>query len=345
VIVWLSAIIVFMQASSAADTHSPDAPMTPATAHRFLLDHDANRDGKLTFDELPEVLRRRFARADLDGNGELDPRELLVAPGRISREARRAEGLRLTRRGLETKAGPLVHGDAVEFRVPSAVLQRLDQNKDGYADTRELGTILREPDVLFGDRPYSMTAEEARALAARLDERSPVMPNPIDPMGARPSSTAAFDPSLLDHGPQLPGRPDQGDITHQQESIPEIRDPKPEIAAPTDAAQPVASKGGGEFMPSAETILEHLDKNRNGQLDRSEAVDQLLANFDKLDRDKDNMLSDKEIKRGLFFAKMLGIKPKQDPRTYRAHKQGEEIDQESVPTPGESAEPVTSPDP
>lgn len=343
--IWFGAIVVLMQAPGAADTSSPNGPMTPATAHRFLLDHDANRDGKLTLDELPEVLRRRFARADLDGNGELDPREILIGPGRISREARRAEGLRLTRRGLETKAGPLVHGDAVEFRVPSAVLQRLDQNKDGYADTSELRTILREPDVLFGDRPYSMTADEARALAARLEERSPVIPSPVDPMVGRPSPAAAFDPSLLDQGPQLPGRPDQSDITHQQEAIPEVPDPKPQIAPPADRAEPVASKGGAEFMPSAETILEHLDKNHNGQLDRSEAVDQLLANFDKLDRDKDNMLSDKEIKRGLFFAKMLGIKPKQDPRTYRAHKPGDDVDHEAEPTPAEVSGPVTSPDP
>jgi Ca2+-binding EF-hand superfamily protein len=344
VIGWLSAILVFMQAPSVAAAASPDAPMTPATAHRFLLDHDSNRDGKLSLDELPEVLRRRFARADLDGNGELDPRELLVGPGRISREARRAEGLRWTRRGLETKAGrPLVHGDSVEFRVPSTVLQRLDQNRDGYADNHELGTILREPDVLFGDRPYSMTAEEARALAARLEERTPAMPSPIDPTNARPSSTAAFDPSLLDQGPVLPNRPDQSDITHQQESIPEVHDPKTVIAPPADAAEPVATKGGGEFMPSAETILEHLDKNHNGQLDRNEAVDQLLANFDKLDRDKNNMLSDKEIKRGLFLARMLGIKPKQDPRTYRAHKPGEEVDSEAVPD--ETAEPATNPDP
>jgi hypothetical protein len=313
----------------------PEPPLTPATAHRFLLEHDRNRDGRLTLDELPELLRRRFARADLDGNGELDPREILVGPNRISREARRAEGLRLTRRGLETKAGPIVRGDSVEFRVPSTILQRLDHNKDGFADTRELGTILREPDVLFGDRPYSMTAEEARALAARLDAGLDASSLSAETSRAAtpPAVGSAFDPSLLEHAPRLPARPDEADITTQHDSIPRIDEARPTASPAVDEATPVAQNGTGpDAMPDAQTILQHLDKNGNGQLDRGEAVDQLADNFDKLDRNHDNMLSDKEIKRGLFLARMLGIKPKQDPRTYRSHKPA---DGSSTDEPGE----------
>jgi Ca2+-binding EF-hand superfamily protein len=311
--------------AAAAPDPTSEAALNPATVHLFLIEHDLNRDGKLTLEELPDPLRRRFARADLDGNGELDPRELLVGPSRISREARRAEGLRLTRRGLEKKSGPLAPGSAVEFRVSSGLLQRLDHNKDGYADTQELGTILREPDVLFGDRPYSMTVEEAQALAARLQERPPTLRTaPPLPSAHVPS---AFDPNLVTSGPELPTRPDIADITAHQDSIPKVREVPPTAPPQEDRAEPTASRGANA-MPDAKTILEHLDKNGNGQLDRSEAVDQLADNFDRLDRNRDNMLSEKEISRGLALAKMFGIKPKQDPRTYRAHKPSDDPSQE-----------------
>jgi hypothetical protein len=307
------------EASSASDLG--EAPLNDSTVHAFLLDHDLNRDGKLTLDELPENLRRRFARADRDGNGELDPRELLVGPSRISREARRAEGLRLTRRGLGKKAGPLAPASAVEFRVSSGILQRLDHNKDGYADNRELATIIQDPDVLFGDRPYSMTVDEARALAARLRERpTDLRSTPADHVRHAPMASA-FDPSLLPHAPDLPTRPDLADITAHQDAIPRVQEQPQPVAdeTPTDRARPTASQGGAGAL-DAKTILEHLDKNGNGQLDRDEAVDQLADNFDRLDKNRDNMLSEKEIARGLALAKIFGIKPKRDPNTYRAHK-------------------------
>jgi hypothetical protein len=122
-----------------------------------------------------------------------------------------------------------------------------------------------------------------------------------------------FDPVLIPELDSLPTRPDAADpIAEQGLSAANPADahaeaPSPAAAAPADA------------LPDAESILEHLDKNGNGQLDRSEAVDQLADNFDRLDKNRDNMLSDKEIKRGLFLARMLGIKPKQDPNNYRSH--------------------------
>ena len=78
----------------------------------------------------------------------------------------------------------------------------------------------------------------------------------------------------------------------------------------------------GAFFGEARQLSE--DTDGNGQLDRSEAVDQLADNFDRLDRNRDGMLSEQEIRKGLALAKMFGIKPKKDPRNYESKKPTED---------------------
>lgn len=357
-------------APAAIAVPAPLLSTQPETAHFFLFDHDANRDGVLTINEIPERLRGAFERTDTDGNGKLDAREILTGATRISREARRVEGLRVNKRDLER--GP--NGEKVVFRVPASLLQRLDQNRDGYADARELGTLLQQPGIVFGDPPYSMTPADIRAMASAAPARiggsivpqavgtpsaiagpSPVAPNAstngmIPPlnvpspqaagmipapqtgtMSPAPIATARPTPAVASinspfmqglEGPssQLPARPDAAEVVNQRTIEPVTPTPAPKKSTPPSASSAPA-KGGGlgpDGMPDAATILQHLDKNGNGQLDRNEAVDQLADNFDRLDRNRDGMLSEQEIKRGLALARMFGIKPKQDPRAYRS---------------------------
>lgn len=357
-------------APAAIAVPTPLLSTQPETAHFFLLDHDSNRDGVLTINEIPERLRGAFNRTDTDGDGRLDAREILTGATRISREARRVEGLRVNKRDLER--GP--SGEKVIFRVPTSLLQRLDQNRDGYADARELGTLLQQPGIVFGDPPYSMTPADIRAMASASPARigGPIMPQavgtpsatagpshvptnasmegtipplnapspqadgmiigsqggamgPAPLANARPTPAVAsinspFMQGMEDPGSQLPTRPDAAEVVNQRsiEHVTPAPTPKKSTAPPSSSAP---AKGGGvgpDGMPDAPTILQHLDKNGNGQLDRNEAVDQLADNFDRLDRNRDGMLSEQEIKRGLALARMFGIKPKQDPRAYRS---------------------------
>lgn len=349
-------------APAAIAVPAPLLSTQPETAHFFLFDHDANRDGVLSINEIPERLRGAFERTDTDGNGRLDAREILTGSTRISREARRVEGLRVNKRDLER--GP--NGEKVVFRVPSSLLQRLDQNRDGYADARELGTLLQQPGIIFGDPPYSMTPADIRALAANSSPAriggailpsavgtpsaiagpSLVQPNAsnqamIPPLNVPAPQAGAMSPAPLAttrptpavasinspfiqgaEGPatQLPARPDVAEAINQRTIEPVTPAPTPKKSTSPSASSTPATGGGigPDGMPDAATILQHLDKNGNGQLDRSEAVDQLADNFNRLDRNRDGMLSEQEIKRGLALARMFGIKPKQDPRAYRS---------------------------
>lgn len=324
-------LAVIGQTPSPPTDQAADELSTPATVHAFLLAHDQDRDGLLTFVELPEKYRSRFDRADVNGDGKLDARELLTGSTRISREARRAERLKMTRDGLKKRTGPLTAAEPVDFRVQRELLERLDHNNDGFADGRELASLLNQTGVLFGDRPYSMTSEDALALSEQRHGgavSSPFLPDSsadlhaqvgaggssnLVPPSTGPAMPNPFDPMLVPGLRELPVRPDAGDV---MESLPDHAIAVAETKQEEPSAPSNTGSGGG--LPDAESILLHLDKNGNGQLDRSEAVDQLADNFDKLDRDRDNMLSDKEIKRGLFLARMLGIKPKRDPNTYRS---------------------------
>lgn len=279
----------------------------PSTEHIFLLQFDQDRNGVLTLEELPEPMRRRFDKADLNRDGVLDARELLVGPTRISREARKAEELRLNRGSL-TKRTSAGSDQAVLFRVGTELLRRLDRNGDGWADGVELGSLLSQPGILFGDPKPSAPTPVPAPVVASLPTPFTVDPLARDnPRAATPSSPS---PPLTSPMPLAPAGPPpaiagvSSPVVASGESV------------ASEAARP--EKGAGAMaMPDAATILKHLDKNGNGQLDRDEAVDQLADNFDRLDKNGDGMLSEQEIKRGLFLARLLGIRPKQDPQTYR----------------------------
>lgn len=281
-----------------------------ATHHAFLLHFDKDRNGVLTLEEIPEPLRRKFDRADLNRDGKLDARELLVGPTKISREARKIEDLHVTRQGL-TKKGPTGAEQQVLFRVGTEILHRLDRNGDGYADASELGTILQQPGVLFGDARNAAAAAVAEAGTQSFGPGS--SPNSSAAL-ATPSPFAVMPPAGGIGNPAVAPSVDRGTPVASRSTTPIS---SPSAAAPPNPGPVAPTAAGSAPLPDAATILKHLDKNGNGQLDRDEAVDQLADNFQRLDKNRDNMLSEQEIKRGLLLARMFGIKPKQDPLTYK----------------------------
>jgi len=70
-------------------------------------------------------------------------------------------------------------------------------------------------------------------------------------------------------------------------------------------------------LPTADQIIAALDKDGDGQLSESEAVDQLAKNFKLLDQNKDGKLNKAEIERGLRLSRMFGVKPMRPPQSYR----------------------------
>src|SRR5262249_8665407 len=103
--------------------------------------------------------------------------------------------------------------------------------------------------------------------------------------------------------------------------------PRPTIQPPPTRAMPApppVGQGGvapgatkGDDLPTADQIIAALDKDGDGQISESEAVDQLAKNFKLLDLNKDGKLSKAEIERGLRLSKLFGIKPIRPPQSYR----------------------------
>jgi Ca2+-binding EF-hand superfamily protein len=96
--------------------------------------------------------------------------------------------------------------------------------------------------------------------------------------------------------------------------------PPPRVQA-APAAPPQPKEQGGNGLPNADQIIKALDKNGDGMLDRSEAVDQLAANFNFLDKNRDGKLSKQEIENGLRLARLFGVKPMKPPASYAPPKQ------------------------
>jgi Ca2+-binding EF-hand superfamily protein len=156
VVAVLVVALVARTAVRAADQDPPKkGPMAiedllKLSPEEFLKQFDKNKDGLLTADELPPGLARAFERADLNGDGHLDVKEvtemLKILKQRFASgtseppPAMKAEVERRVKEQLErldtNKDGKISKDEA---KGPLAEnFDRLDLNKDGYLDKEEL---------------------------------------------------------------------------------------------------------------------------------------------------------------------------------------------------------------
>lgn len=133
---------------------------------------DANADGKVTQDEVPEGRQRFFARAlrQVDANGDkaLDASEL-ARLGKPDRAAQRRAGRRRTdSRARPTSLFQLLDRDRdgkltqEELARAPRLLRRLDRDEDGRLSRREIATAGR-------DRPKPSDKAPRRGRIQRLD--------------------------------------------------------------------------------------------------------------------------------------------------------------------------------
>jgi Ca2+-binding EF-hand superfamily protein len=115
------------------DKPAPKPPAAPSHVEEIFDDHDKNKDGFLTRDELPPGLRARFDRADANKDGKLSRAEVergllyLMPP-------RRASDLIPTL--VELTACD--EGCSGELQRAYDLLRRMDKNGDGKLDADEL---------------------------------------------------------------------------------------------------------------------------------------------------------------------------------------------------------------
>lgn len=231
-----------------------DAAAETTPLHLWLRAHDADGDGRVSKDEIPHRLLKKFEKADENRDGFLDARELLYGRTKVSAEARKTENLRLAGGRLAPRGRA---GEAV--LAASAQLHR-------------------------------------QAAQTDPDARIPISPAPVN------------DP-------------------FERQAVPNPAEPG--AVAPAALPPTGARKRGGDGLPTAEQVMANLDKDGNGVLDPSEAVDRLARNFAMLDKDKSGTLDREEVERGLRLARIFGVKPDKDPRTYQR-----------VPTSGDASAPA-----
>lgn len=134
-------------AGAAADEPAVEA-RTPANAERgaarqLLARFDKNGDGKLSKSEAPERIAERFARLDIDRNGELDKAELAVVPALpLPMQGQPMPGMNasalLDRLKMADKNGDGLISKSESPERLKASFDRIDANRNGQLDPGEV---------------------------------------------------------------------------------------------------------------------------------------------------------------------------------------------------------------
>lgn len=209
------------------------------------------------------------------------------------------------------------------------VFHKADLNNDGFLDAAEIelgrtriSQQARKLENLRLDRRRGeLVGGGGRGGVRRLDRLERRMPEAV------PAAASA----MVNPYPSVPPAAPENPATAAGVPVPSASGPStpsptpasfPASPVPQGAAKGARGRGGEGGLPTAEQILANLDRNGDGLVDTGEAVDQLAENFARLDKDKSGGLDRDEIDRGLRLARLFGIKPKVDPRTYQRPASG-----------------------
>jgi Ca2+-binding EF-hand superfamily protein len=273
----------------------------PARAGEFFNRLDANGDGKVTLDEVPEpakrmvegalrrlkkgegegLTREEFVRALAEGRpGEGRPGEGRPGEGRPG-EARPAEG-RGEERRPEGRPGEVRPGEA----RPAEGRPGEGRAGDGRPEGRPpLPKFFRTLDTNGDGRLSREELSKAAELLDQLDENKDGQLDPRELLGPPPGGRPG-------EGRPGEGRPGEG---RPGEGRPAINpgERRPEGNAP--AGRP----GRPEGAQFGEQLFNRLDANKDGKISKDEAQGPLRENFDRFDADKDGFVTLEELRRGM----------------------------------------------
>jgi len=140
-------------------------------AARFLKDHDTNKDGKLSKDELPAAAQREFDQLDTNKDGFISLEELEQHAARMARQRPQLVEVVYYTIDIPEEHAPTVQ----ELQAAYDQLRKLDKNKDGKIDESELKACREERKkeridhiftVLDKNKDGKISKEEARGLWA-----------------------------------------------------------------------------------------------------------------------------------------------------------------------------------
>jgi Ca2+-binding EF-hand superfamily protein len=133
---------------------APPAEPTYFDVGRFLQEHDRDKDGRLSREELPPRLRHAFDKLDADKDGKLSREELLHGIAFLQPRRRPSDVVFVV-----IEMSDCDEGAAEEVQRMYDVLRKLDRNKDGKIDPDELAAMRR-----------NIVEERVDALIGELDE-------------------------------------------------------------------------------------------------------------------------------------------------------------------------------
>lgn len=109
---------------------------------RFFSTLDANDDGKLQRDELPEALAAHMDRLDADGDGAISMEEMKQA--KPDREALRSK-MQARMKEIDTNGDGLIQADEAPERL-RLHFDKIDANADGAIDDEEMKSFRPRPE-------------------------------------------------------------------------------------------------------------------------------------------------------------------------------------------------------
>lgn len=218
---------------------------------------DANQDGKITKDEIPEPLRQRIGRAfEATGKDELTREDFTNFARRMVAEmgSRGPEGRPSGRPEMEgSELGPGGPGG----RGPR-FFQLIDHDRDGRLSKDELTKL----------------GEHFAELDANQDGHL----DPFEVMGPPPGGLFGGGPDM----PRGPGMPEEGDRPRPS------RDGERPRVSPSAPGQPEGERPN--------PIFARMDANGDGKISQDEAPERLKAAFGRMDRDGDGFVTQDELR-------------------------------------------------